>query len=48
MTMLREGLKKIGKPEYERIEGRIHIALNSLDKQERVLMQERMYMESER
>lgn len=41
-------LEKIGKPEYERIEGRIHIALNSLDKPELVLMQERMYMESEK
>lgn len=40
--------RRNGKPEYERIEGRIHIALNSLDKQELAFMQERRHMESEK
>lgn len=30
--------RRNGKPEYESIEGRIHIALNSLDKKELVFM----------
>lgn len=37
--------RRNGKPEYESIERRIHIALNSVDKQELVIIQERRHME---
>lgn len=46
--MHKEKKRRNGKPEYESFKGRIHIALNSLDNQELVFMQERRQVESEK